>query len=115
MSHQKTSSRVKRKLRVRKKVMGTTERPRLTVFRSNRYVYAQIIDDLNHCTLVSAQSLKQEKDAGNKKGASTVGQTVAEKALAKNIKSVVFDRNGYQYHGIIKEVAEAARKAGLQF
>lgn len=115
MSHQKSSPRQKRKERIRKKVMGTAQRPRLTVFRSLRSVSAQLIDDVAQCTLVAAHSLDQEKGGGNKKAAAHVGQLLAERALTKNIKEVVFDRNGYRYHGVIKELADAARKAGLQF
>ncbi len=114
MAHKKITPRQKRKVRVRKKVFGTTERPRLSVFRSNRYVYAQIIDDVAQATIVAANSLEQDKGSG-KANAKTVGKLVAERALQKKVDQVVFDRNGFQYHGVIKEIAEAARAAGLKF
>ncbi|ERJ12372.1 50S ribosomal protein L18 [Haloplasma contractile] len=110
--------RKKRHLRVRKKISGTTEMPRLNVYRSNTNIYAQIIDDLKGETLVSASTL--DKGANMPKGsnvesAKAVGKRIAEKALEKGIKSVVFDRSGYIYHGRVKALAEAAREAGLQF
>lgn len=114
MAHKKLSAREKRQIRVRKKVQGTTERPRLSVFRSNRYIYAQIIDDIAQKTLVAANSLDQDKGAG-KVNAASVGKRIAEKAIEQKINQVVFDRSGYQYHGVIKEIAEAARGAGLKF
>jgi large subunit ribosomal protein L18 len=101
---------------IRKKIAGTTERPRLSVFRSNSRIYAQIIDDTTGKTLVSASSLEIE---GTKNAtvevAKTVGQKLAEKATTSGISSVVFDRNGYLYHGRIKALAEGAREGGLQF
>lgn len=111
-------SRKKRHLRVRKKVTGTAERPRLCVFRSERNIYAQIIDDVAKVTLVAASSV--EKDFGvelgsNKEAAKLVGQLVAKRAVEKGIKSVVFDRGGYIYHGRVQELAEGAREAGLEF
>lgn len=116
MSHVKLNSRHKRKIRIRKKIKGTSERPRLSVFRSNKYIYAQIIDDVEGKTLVSASSGgKQEKSAANKAAAASVGKLVAEKALEKKIDTVVFDRNGYRFHGVIKEIADSARTAGLKF
>lgn len=116
MAHTKLTSREKRKDRIRKKVSGSPERPRLTVFKSNRYIYAQIIDDVAQKTLLSASSLKEGKGA-NKKSAALVGESIATKALqsSQKIEKVIFDRNGYRYHGVIKEIADAARKAGLQF
>ncbi|MBU0504919.1 MAG: 50S ribosomal protein L18 [bacterium] len=114
MSYKKLSPRQKRKIRIRKKITGTTERPRLSVFRSNRYLYAQIIDDVKQATLVSANTLSDEKGA-NKEAAAKLGKELAEKATQQNIKLVSFDRSGYQYHGVIKELAGAARKAGLEF
>ncbi len=108
----------RRKARVRRRVTGTSERPRLTVFRSNKNIYAQIIDDLAARTIVAAST--QDKNAGvdrgsNKAAAAVVGVRLAEKAMQAGVKQVVFDRNGYAYHGRIKELADAARKAGLQF
>jgi len=105
---------------MRKKVVGTTERPRFNVFRSLNNIYAQIIDDTKGITLVSASTLDKElKDnpghGGNKEAAKLVGKLVAEKAVAAGIKQVVFDRGGYIYHGRIKELADAAREAGLEF
>lgn len=110
-------ARVKRHLRVRKKVSGTTERPRLAVYRSEKNIYAQIIDDINGTTLVSASSLEKEfNGAGsNKEAAKVVGEMVAKRAIEKGIKEVVFDRGGYVYHGRIQNLAEGAREAGLQF
>ena len=113
----KKAKRQKRHLKVRKKVFGTTERPRLSVFKSEKNIYAQVIDDVNGVTLVAASSLDKDFSAkgGNKEGAKLVGELVAKKAIAKGINEVVFDRGGYIYHGRIKELAEAAREAGLQF
>ncbi len=116
----KSEQRIRRKTRIRKKVMGTVERPRLSVFRSARHIYAQIIDDAGGRTLVAASSL--EKDvagaAAEKKKvdkAVMVGKLVAERAKSKGIEKVVFDRNGFLYHGRIKAVSDGAREAGLQF
>ena len=114
----KNSNRVKRHLRVRKKVSGTPERPRLSVYRSEKNIYAQIIDDVNAVTLVSASSLDKDfavKAGGNKEAAKLVGELVAKKALEKGISEVVFDRGGYVYHGRVQTLAEAAREAGLKF
>ena len=110
----KIERRIKIKYRVRSKISGTAERPRMSVFRSNKQIYVQIIDDEAAKTLVSASSLGLEKMA-KKEQAAKVGELVAKKAIEAGITSVVFDRNGYLYHGRIKEVAEAARKAGLKF
>ena len=112
--------REQRHLRVRKKVVGTPERPRLNVFRSANHIYAQIVDDTNDRTLVSASSLDEAFKAevsygGNKEAAKVVGRLVAEKAKQAGISTVVFDRGGFIYHGRIKELAEAARQAGLEF
>lgn len=111
--------RQRRRLRVRKKVYGTAERPRLNVFRSLNHIYAQIIDDDRGITLVAASSLSPELrgkvTGGNVSGAAAVGKLVAEKAKAKGITKVVFDRAGYLYHGRVKALAEAARKGGLEF
>ncbi|KZL93189.1 50S ribosomal protein L18 [Clostridium magnum] len=110
-------ARVRRHLRVRKKVSGTTERPRLAVYRSEKNIYAQIIDDINGITLVSASTLDKEFEGlgSNKEAAKVVGETVAKRAIEKGIKEVVFDRGGYVYHGRIQNLAEGAREAGLQF
>lgn len=116
----KNISREKRHLRVRKKVSGTAERPRLNVYRSEMNIYAQVIDDLAGKTLVSASTLDKEiKEklpvGSNKEAAKAVGELIAKRALEKGIKTVVFDRGGYIYHGRVKELAEAARSAGLDF
>lgn len=107
-------SRQKRHLRIRKSVIGTPERPRLNVFRSNTAIYVQIIDDEKQTTLVAARSQELGLKA-NMEAASAVGKKIAEKALALGIKNVVFDRGGYLYHGRVKALAEAARAAGLEF
>ena len=113
----KNAMRLKRHVRVRGKISGTPERPRLNVFRSNANIYAQIIDDVNGLTLVSANTLEKEFEGatGNIEAAKKVGQMVAERAKAKGIEKVVFDRNGYIYHGRVAAVAEGAREAGLEF
>jgi large subunit ribosomal protein L18 len=111
-------SRLKRHERVRKIISGTPERPRLSVYKSLNHIYAQIIDDVHGVTIASASSLEKEfgQDCGgNKEAAKKIGQTVAKKALEKGIKSVVFDRSGYGYHGRIQELAEGAREGGLEF
>jgi large subunit ribosomal protein L18 len=110
-------------LRQRKRIMGTKERPRLSVFRSVSHIYAQIIDDMTGQTLVSAASVEpslkgvfaKEVRGGNVKGAQAIGQAIAERSIQKGIKKVVFDRGGFLYHGRIRAVADAARKAGLEF
>ncbi|MBK7858831.1 MAG: 50S ribosomal protein L18 [Archangiaceae bacterium] len=115
----KRDPRFNRKERIRKKISGTTERPRLSIYKSLKYVYAQVIDDGSGKTLAFASSLSKElkgKDEGDKKAdAKRVGQLIAEKAKAAKVTAVVFDRNGFPYHGRIAAVAEAAREAGLQF
>lgn len=111
----KTDRRNKIKLDVRSKIQGTTERPRLTVFRSNKQIYAQVIDDLTGKTLASASSLKLSEKAPKKEIAAKVGELVAKAAQEAGVTSVVFDRNGYLYHGRVKEMADAARKGGLKF
>lgn len=111
------------KYRIRKRVRGTAERPRLSVFRSVSHIYVQVIDDLAGSTLASASSveaaikakLSDGASAGNVKGATVVGETIAERLKAKGISKVVFDRNGFLYHGRVKAVADGARAAGLQF
>ena len=110
----KQQSRLKRKNRIRKKVFGTAERPRLSVFKSNKHLYVQVIDDVNHKTIAQASTLK-EKLGANKEAAKWVGKAIAERAKTQSVDSVVFDRNGYQYHGVIREIAEAAREGGLKF
>ena len=112
--------RIRKHLRVRKKISGTPEQPRLCVFRSAKNIYAQIVDDVSGNTLVAASTLDQAlkgklKYSGNKEAAKEVGKLLAEKALEKGIKNVVFDRGGYIYHGRIKELAEGAREIGLEF
>jgi large subunit ribosomal protein L18 len=104
--------------RIRKKVKGTPERPRLAVFRSLNHVYAQVIDDVNGVTLCSASSVEKSAgigNGGNVEAAKSIGKLIAERAKEKGINSVVFDRGGYIYHGRVKSLAEAAREAGLQF
>lgn len=110
------TNREKRKARVKKKVFGTAETPRLSVFRSNTYVYAQIIDDEKRVTLVEATSLKVKGAKGKTKcqEAFEAGKEIAKKALDKKIKKVVFDRNGYRYHGRVKSLADGAREGGLK-
>ena len=111
------AQRQKRHKRVRAKVFGTTQRPRLNVFRSEKNIYAQIIDDVAGKTLVSASSLEKDFSCDGTKtdAAKQVGQLVAERAKAKGIETVVFDRGGYVYHGRVKALAEGAREGGLQF
>ena len=111
------AQRLKRHKRVRGKISGTPERPRLNVFRSGTNIYAQIIDDVAGNTLVSASSLEKgfEGTDGNCEAAKKVGMTLAERAKAKGIEAVVFDRGGYVYHGRVKALAEGAREGGLQF
>ena len=111
------AQRVRRHQRVRGKVSGTAERPRLSVFRSENNIYAQIIDDVNGVTLASASSLDKaiEGYGGNVTAASAVGKLIAERALAKGIENVVFDRGGYLYHGRVQALAEGAREGGLKF
>ena len=108
--------RIKRHARVRGKISGTAERPRLSVFRSEKHIYAQIIDDVAGNTLVAASSVEKDFGPGsNKEAARKVGKLVAERALAKGIEEVVFDRGGYIYHGRVKQLAEGAREGGLKF
>ena len=109
--------RRRRHIRVRRKISGTAECPRLCVYRSNTNAYAQIIDDVKGVTLVSASTLDKEVKTkhSNKEAAKEVGALIAKRALAKKIDTVVYDRGGYIYHGVVKELAEAAREAGLKF
>ncbi len=116
-----SNKRLKNKIRVRKKITGTAERPRIAVFKSLKQVYAQVIDDANSVTLMSASSLSKElskdlKDAKSKIDKSKiVGKYLAEKAIEKGISEVVFDRSGYRYHGRVQALAEGAREGGLKF
>jgi large subunit ribosomal protein L18 len=111
------------KYRIRKRVSGTQERPRLTVFRSVAHMYVQVVDDMSGTTIASASTvepkvkgvLEQAAKGGNIEGAKAIGKTIAERLLEKGVKRVVFDRNGFLYHGRVKAVAEAAREAGLEF
>ena len=109
--------RLRRHARVRRKISGTAECPRLCVFRSNNNLYVQVIDDVKGNTLASASTLDKEVKTkhSNKEAAKEVGALIAKRAIEKNIKTVVFDRGGYIYHGVVKELAEAARKGGLKF
>ena len=111
--------RERRKMHVRKHISGTPDRPRLSVFRSHKNIYAQLIDDIAGKTLVAASTMEKSFDetvlGGNRKAAVVVGTALAGKAIQAGIHKVVFDRSGYAYHGRIKELADAARKAGLQF
>lgn len=116
----KNDARLKRQIRVRKKIKGTTERPRLNVFKSSRHIHAQLIDDINGITLAAASTISPDvKDglvySGNVEAAKKVGAAIAKRAIEKNISSVVFDRNGFLYHGRIKALADAARENGLSF
>ena len=116
----RNKNRKKRHLRVRKKINGTSQKPRLNVFKSSRNIYAQIIDDHNGTTLVAASSQDKQvsdtvKYGGNKEAAKLVGQLIGKRAIEKGIEEVVFDRGGYIYHGRVKELSEGAREAGLKF
>jgi large subunit ribosomal protein L18 len=116
----KEARRARRKQAIRHKVIGTSERPRLTVFKSSRHIYAQIINDVDGRTLVASSTMTQElkgsvKHGGNVAAAKQVGEHLADKAMSAGIKAVVFDRNGYRYHGRLKALADAARQKGLQF
>lgn len=115
----RTERRVRKHARVRKKVAGTTAKPRLNVYRSSKHIYAQLVDDDNGNTLASASSLSTEleglKTGADKKAAREVGKLIAKKAKEKSIEKAVFDRGGYVYHGRIKELAEGAREGGLKF
>ena len=118
MAFSKIDRRNKIKRRIRKHINGTAERPRMTIFRSNKQIYAQLVDDISNKTLLSASSIS--KDAAGEKvskseQAAQVGKLIGEKAVSAGITTVVFDRNGYLYHGRVKQLADAARKAGLKF
>ena len=112
--HSKTEARNRIHLRIRKKVVGDASRPRLSVFRSLKHIYAQVIDDVTGRTLASASSVSMKIGGGNVEGAKQVGKQVAEAALKSNVKGVRFDRNGRLYHGRVKALADAAREAGLK-
>ncbi|MEW6725141.1 MAG: 50S ribosomal protein L18 [Bacillota bacterium] len=111
----KNIARRARHARIRKNVSGTSEKPRLCVFRSGRHIYAQLIDDTAGHTLAAASTLGMEGTGGNVEAAKVVGRLIAERAQAKGVKQVVFDRGGYLYHGRVAALAEAAREAGLEF
>ena len=114
---EKDRKRLRRKVHIRKRVCGTAERPRMTVTKSNRHISMQVVDDTKGCTLASASTL--EKELRNIKatveGAGQLGEIMGKRLLEKNIKTVVFDRNGYLYHGIVKALADGSRKAGIEF
>jgi len=114
---ERNKARLKRHCRVRSKISGTPECPRLNVFRSSKHIYAQVIDDVNGVTLASASTMDKgfEGNGGNVEAARKIGETVAKNAVAKGITTVVFDRGGYLYHGRVKELADGARENGLQF
>lgn len=113
----KNEKRLKRKIRIRKKVTGTAERPRLCVFRSSKHIYVQIIDDIAGKTLVAASTVEKDfvKSGDKKASANTIGKLVAQRALENGIKKIVFDRNGFIYHGRLKALSDGAREAGLEF
>lgn len=113
----RNAERLRRHVRVRRKISGTAECPRLCVFRSNNNIYVQVIDDVKGTTLAQASTLDKEVKIkhSNKEAAKEVGALIAKRALEKNIKTVVFDRGGYIYHGVVKELAESAREGGLEF
>jgi large subunit ribosomal protein L18 len=116
----KNKARVKRHLRVRNKINGTTQRPRLSVFRSSKHIYAQLIDDVLGVTVASASTLDKElagqvSNGGNIEAARKIGELIANRAKAKGVEQIVFDRGGYLYHGRIQALADAAREAGLEF
>ena len=109
------NARIKKRLKIRKRISGTTERPRLCVFKSSKYIYAQLIDDTSGATIVSASSLADKVTGAGKEIAGAVGKLIAERAKEKNLENVVFDRSGYVYHGRVKALADGAREAGLKF
>ena len=116
-THPRTTSRLRRKIRIRRQISGTAARPRLSIFRSSQHMYAQLVDDDSGKTLASTstQSVKVEGHSGNKDSAAAVGTAIAEAAKAAGISTVVFDRNGFKYHGRVKALADAAREGGLAF
>lgn len=121
VSNKKDAARLRRKRSIRKRIRGSAERPRLSVFRSNRHIYAQVVDDDSGRTLVAASTLSEAlrgvdlDEKKKKEAAALVGELIARQCLARNIEAVVFDRNGFIYHGRVKAVADAAREAGLRF
>ena len=116
MSNTKQSLRAKRKKRIRQKISGTASRPRLSVFRSARHINAQVIDDESGKTVVSVNSYKKgQPGRADKEACAAIGKSIAEMCLAKDIKSIVFDKNGYAYHGRVKALADGEREGGLQF
>lgn len=120
MDKQQTKNvrRARRVVRIRREVSGTTARPRLAVYKSLHHIYAQVIDDLSGKTLVSASTVEKKlalEKTGNSNAAVKIGETIAERAKAKGVKAVVFDRRGFKFHGRVKALADAARKAGLEF
>lgn len=120
MALSKEQSRIKRHQRIRKRLQGTGERPRLSVYKSLNHIYAQLIDDASGKTILSASTLEKEirtdlKHGGNLEAAKKVGASLAQKAIGKKITTVVFDRAGYRYHGCVKALADAAREQGLKF
>ena len=118
MKLSKKEARIKRKIRIRKKIFGTAERPRLVVFRSNKHVYAQVVNDDAGITLASSSTLAVEElrsSSANIETAKAIGKRIAEDVLKQDISSVVFDRNGYVFHGKVKALADSAREAGLKF
>ena len=114
MAYKKVTARGKRKVRIRKKITGTPDRPRMSVFKSNKYLYVQVIDDLNRKTIVSANTMKEGKGA-NVASAKWIGEAIATKAKSANVETVIFDRNGFKYHGVVKQIADSARENGLKF
>lgn len=112
---EKSANRLKKKIRIRKTVDGSSERPRLCVFRSSKHIYAQVINDETHQTLLTVSSLKLDAKLSGKDLAKQVGKAVAEASIKKGIKTVVFDRNGFIYHGRVQSLADGAREAGLNF
>ena len=117
MSSTKTSAelRARRHARVRRKIAGTSERPRLAVFRSSKHIYVQLIDDSTGRTLASASTVADKQEGAKSEAARVIGRLIAERAIAAGIENVVFDRGGFRYHGRIAAIAEAARQAGLKF
>ena len=119
MASNKQESRIKIRRRIRKKLDGTEQKPRLSIFRSNKNIFAQVIDDVNGKTLAAASSLSKEiaekKDINKVEQAKLVGNLIAQKAIEKGVQTVVFDRGGYLYHGRVKNLAESAREGGLKF
>lgn len=111
----KSANRMKKKIKIRKTVNGTAERPRLCVFRSAKHIYAQIVNDVQHKTILTVTSVKMDQKLDGKSMAKLVGKTIAEASVKKGIKAVVFDRNGFIYHGRIQSLADGAREGGLSF